>query len=115
MYINFSGFIGQDKSSLYPSILSITLAFSYEQYRDSDRNFNHKMALFTHAVQMLSNKEKNRYKKNLQNTLHSWSSYQLQTQIGYKTRLLGIPIEHNDPHYTSQICSKCRHTDKKRR
>jgi putative transposase len=41
----------------------------------------------------IRNNKKNRYKKNLQNTLHSWSSYQLQTQIGYKTRLLGIPVE----------------------
>ena len=41
--------------------------------------------------------------------MHSWSSYQLQTQIGYKTRLLGIRVEYIDPHYTSQICSKCRH------
>jgi putative transposase len=54
-------------------------------------------------------KKENKYKRNLQNTLHSWSSYQLQTQIGYKTRLLGIPVEYIDPHYTSQICSKCRH------
>ncbi|MGC2571168.1 MAG: zinc ribbon domain-containing protein [Candidatus Nitrosopolaris sp.] len=29
--------------------------------------------------------------------------------IGYKTRLLGIPVEYIDPHYTSQTCSKCRH------
>ncbi|MGA9153716.1 MAG: zinc ribbon domain-containing protein [Candidatus Nitrosopolaris sp.] len=33
----------------------------------------------------------------------------LSTQIGYKTRLLGIPVEYIDPHYASQICSKCRH------
>jgi len=57
----------------------------------------------------IRNNKKNKYKRNLQNTLHSWSSYQLQTQIGYKTRLLGISVEYIDPHYTSQICSKCRH------
>jgi len=56
----------------------------------------------------IRNNKKNKYKRNLQNTLHSWSSYQLQTQIGYKTRLLGISGEYIDPHYTSQICSKCR-------
>jgi putative transposase len=54
----------------------------------------------------IRNNKKNKYKRNLQNT--SWSSYQLQTQIGYKTRLLGISVEYIDPHYTSQICSKCR-------
>jgi IS605 OrfB family transposase len=57
----------------------------------------------------IRNNKKNKNKRNLQNTLHSWSSYQLQTQIGYKTRLLGIPVEYIDPHYTSQTCSKCRH------
>ena len=65
----------------------------------------------------IRNNKKNRYKRNLQNTLHSWSSYQLQTQIEYEARLLGIRVEYIDPHYTSQRegknfkCLDCGHVD----
>jgi putative transposase len=56
---------------------------------------------------------KDRYRKNLQNTLHSWSSHQLQMFMGYKAKLLGIPVQHIDPHYTSKTCSRCGHMGNK--
>jgi len=39
--------------------------------------------------------------------LHSWSFYQLQKMIEYKSKLLGVPIAYVDPAQTSRICSKC--------
>lgn len=39
--------------------------------------------------------------------LHSWSFHQFGTFIGYKTKLLGVPLIHVDPRYTSKGCAKC--------
>jgi len=39
--------------------------------------------------------------------IHSWSFYQLQNFIEYKSLEKGIPVIYIDPHYTSQNCSKC--------
>jgi putative transposase len=53
----------------------------------------------------IRNNKKNH--KSFHYTLNSWSYYQLQTFIEYKSNLLGIPVLYVDPHYTSQRCSKC--------
>ncbi|HJX23627.1 MAG TPA: transposase [Candidatus Bathyarchaeia archaeon] len=40
-------------------------------------------------------------------TLHSWSFYQLQNFLQYKSRLRGIPIVFVEPRNTSKECSRC--------
>lgn len=46
---------------------------------------------------------------------HSWAFKRLQNAIHYKANWEGIPVEYIDPHYTSQICSKCGELNKRNR
>ncbi|MFF1568743.1 RNA-guided endonuclease InsQ/TnpB family protein [Streptomyces sp. NPDC058293] len=48
-------------------------------------------------------------------TLHSWAFAQLADFIVYKARRAGVPLVYVDPAYTSQMCSQCRHIDKRNR
>ncbi|WP_328754069.1 transposase [Streptomyces sp. NBC_00269] len=48
-------------------------------------------------------------------TLHSWAFAQLGDFIVYKAKRAGVPLVFVDPAYTSQMCSQCRHIDKRNR
>jgi putative transposase len=39
--------------------------------------------------------------------LHSWPFHQFGTFVEYKAKLLGIPLVHVDPRYTSKGCARC--------
>ena len=42
----------------------------------------------------------------------SWTSYQLRRMIAYKAAKAQSKVMVVDPHYTSQACPKCGHTEK---
>jgi len=48
-------------------------------------------------------------------SLNSWSFYQLQMMIEYKSKKHGVPIVYVAPQYTSQRCSCCGHIEAKNR
>ena len=56
-----------------------------------------------------------RVRRGQRNKHHNWPFYQLRQFVSYKAALVGVPIQLIDPHYTSQTCSICGHTDKSNR
>lgn len=45
----------------------------------------------------------------------NWSFFQLRAFLGYKARMIGVPLIAVDPAYTSQRCSECGHTERANR
>jgi len=68
------------------------------------------------AVEQLTGiRERVRLRKPQRVTLSSWSFHQLGGFLTYKARRAGVPLVQVDPRYTSQICHRCGHRDKRNR
>ncbi|MDX8034718.1 transposase [Lentzea sp. BCCO 10_0856] len=48
-------------------------------------------------------------------TLTTWPFHQLEQHIRYKAKRVGVPVLLIDAHYTSQMCPRCRHTERRNR
>ncbi|MFI6100145.1 RNA-guided endonuclease InsQ/TnpB family protein [Lentzea sp. NPDC051213] len=48
-------------------------------------------------------------------TLTSWPFHQLEQHIRYKAKRAGVPVLLVDARYTSQMCPRCRHTERANR
>jgi len=53
--------------------------------------------------------------KKLNKMIGTWTYFQLEQFLTYKAEEKGIQVVKVDPHFTSQKCSKCGHTEKKNR
>jgi len=60
-------------------------------------------------------RERARLRRPQRVTLHSWAFARLGWFSACKAARAGVPLVYADPAYTSQICSQCRHLDKKNR
>jgi len=95
---------------------------SYKKLQGYEANFiktyNHKISqqvidfvLKNNAGKIIIEDLNNGVKKDNKILLRNWSYYQLQQMIIYKAKIAGIKVEKIPPHYTSQTCSVCGHTD----
>lgn len=60
-------------------------------------------------------RERIRFGKTQRAKMSGWSFFQLRAFVEYKARLAGVPTIAVDPRHTSQMCSKCGHTEKANR
>jgi len=56
-----------------------------------------------------------RLRKPQRAALHSWAFAQLGSFLAYKAKQAGVAFVEVDPAYTSQMCSRCGHVDKRNR
>jgi len=90
------------------------------------RNINHQIsrklvddALDSKAVLVLEDlgniRKTAKTRRKQRYSLNSWSFYQLQNMIEYKSKKYGVPVVYVEPQYTSQRCSHCGHIEAKNR
>lgn len=60
-------------------------------------------------------RERARLRKPQRTMLHSWAFAQLGQFLTYKAHRYGVALVVVDPAYTSQMCSKCEHVERKNR
>lgn len=72
-----------------------------------DIAFDFKYGIRLEELKGIRNNKSKKYSKAFNYNLHSWSYYQLQQFIGYKAKLRGVIVGYINPHYTSQLCSRC--------
>lgn len=82
------------------------------------KDLNHKISRFIvnlaikekggiHLEDLSGIRNTKKQRKGFRYALHSWSFYQLGQFIEYKALLAGVPVTHEEPAYTSQVCSRC--------
>jgi putative transposase len=81
------------------------------------RDINHKIsrAIVTLAkegkyaikLEKLTGIRKKKQGRSLNGIKSNWSFYQLEQFIGYKAKLLGVPVHYVASEYTSQTCARC--------
>ena len=59
--------------------------------------------------------EKGKVRKNHRAKMGRWSFKRFENAVNYGAELRGIYVEYVEPHYTSQMCSKCSIICKKNR
>lgn len=69
----------------------------------------------TIALEKLDLRTEKKLGKSFNHKIGNWSWHQLETFITYKAKIAGVKVTSVPSNYTSQICSKCGHTEKKNR
>src|SRR3990167_4482502 len=86
------------------------------------KDINHKIttALVNYAKQMKGGivledlkqiRQTAKTRRKQRHSLNSWSYYQQQMMMEYKSKKFGVPIFYVEPQYTSKRCSKCGHIE----